>query len=132
MAQTYRVSGTLRHGVVLEAATEDKPARTRIDVYHDGDEFSTDDPKLEKELRASKTILLPEEYAAEAASEGNKAPQEQLAAERAAKDARIAELEAKLAAFEAGQQQQSQQQGQQTDAEPPKSDEGGETSDQGE
>ena len=86
MGQTYLVSGTLKHDG---------------QVYRDGEQFSTDDPAVERDLRRGKAILLPEEYAAAAASEGNTAMQEELAAERAALAAKVAELEAKLAAAEA-------------------------------
>lgn len=107
MAQTYIVSGTLRHGVVIESARGDRPAETRIDVYHDGDEFSTDDPKLEAQLRAVKTILTAEEYAAAAASEGNTKPQEALAAARVALEDENAALKARLAELEVAANQGS-------------------------
>lgn len=103
MAQKYLVSGTLQHGVVVEPAKDGKPAVTRVDVYHDGDEFETEDPALERELRRSKSILLPEEYAALAAGEGNAAPLQQLAAERQALSDENAALKARLAELEAAQ-----------------------------
>ncbi len=109
MGQTYRVSGTLNHGVELDEKGPDGRKLTRVDVYHDGDEFSTDDAKLEAELRFYKAILLPEEYAAAAAGEGNRAPTEQLASERqaladenAALRARLAELEAAAGSAKSG------------------------------
>lgn len=124
MAQTYRVSGTLHHGVLEPDETGKLVSVTH--TYHDGDEFSTDDPALEKELRAVKTILLPEEYAGAALSEGNKAPAEQLAAERVAKDEEIARLRAEVEALHAARLAS----GETSEGDAPKSDEG--TGDQGE
>lgn len=101
MAQKYIVSGTLNHGVELDEKGPDGRPLVRIDVYHDGDEFSTDDPKLEAELRAVKTILLPEEYAALSVAAGNPAPLQQLADERQALSDENAALRARLAELEA-------------------------------
>ncbi len=96
----YRVSGTLNHGV-LEPDPETGKKVAVTHVYHDGDEFETDDPKLEAELRALHTILLPEEYAALVAEEGNKGPLEQLAAQRQAVEDENAQLKARIAELEA-------------------------------
>ena len=90
-AQTYRVSGTLKH----EGQT-----------FGHGSEFTTDDEQLVKRLRG--TLVLPEEYAAEEAASGNLEAQAQLAAERAADKAHIAELEAQLAAMQAKKSSKSE------------------------
>lgn len=104
MAQTYKVSGTLNHGVLLDEKGPDGRNLVRVDTYHDGDDFSTDDPKLEAELRAVKTLLTAEEYAAEQAAAGNPAVQAELAATRQALEDENAALKARLAEFEAASQ----------------------------
>lgn len=103
MAQKYIVSGTLNHGVELPELGPDGRHLTRIDVYHDGETFETEDAALERELRATKTILLPEEYAADAASQGNPAAMEQLAAQRQAQADEIERLRAELEQLKAAQ-----------------------------
>ncbi len=101
MGQKYLVSGTLNHGVLLDELNEDGSRKVRYDVYKDGQEFSTDDAALEASLRAGGTILLPEEYAADALASGNSNPAQELAAlrqqlqdENALLKAQIAELAA--------------------------------------
>ena len=109
MAQTYIVSGTLLHD---------------HQEYHDGSEFSSDDEKLVAGLVKRGVLKLPEQFAADAAAEGNVGPMRELVATRDAQAQRIAELEAQLAALQGGQQPESGQDSGTSggDGEPPKSD----------
>ena len=101
MTQQYTVSGSLRHGVVVREATEDQPAKIRVDVYKDGETFESSDEKLVATLRLAGTLLTAEEYAAAAAGEGNVAPQQHLAATRAALEDENAALKAEIEAMRA-------------------------------